>query len=403
MRIIHVHNHYSGSAPSGENVFVRDERKALKEAGCEVIEHNAWSERRQSTLRRIATGISALWNEFERSRLTNRIVAVNPDIVHIHNTFPVLSPAVLYAKRKRSTALVATVHNYRAFCPAGVAFRDGVPCTSCLDRDTVVPAVVHACYRHSHLASLSSAAVVALHKRLRTWAERPDATMVLNDLQKELLTRLGFAAERLHTITPVYSHAVDDYVSEANGAGSKFVILVSRLSEEKGVDVAIRAWRHVTTPIPLIIVGDGPARDRLVHLASSLGLRDRVCFAGLKSFSDTQELMAQSQLVVFTTRCFEGFPLVIREALALSKPLVAAASPGVSTLLEDGWNALLYPFSEPIALAKQVDRLIKNASLKEQLTNGARSFYESALSPEACISRILDVYRGALEFRRSAD
>src|ERR1700735_3403435 len=149
MKILLVHNRYRSGTPSGENRVAEQESSALAAQGHEVsrfdrssdeIEH--WSLAKKATL-----PARIVWNSETFRDMRGALRAQRPDVVHVHNTFPLLSAAVLYACRDAGVPVVATLHNYRLACAGGDFFRDGAVCHDCAV-GAPAPALRHGCYRN---------------------------------------------------------------------------------------------------------------------------------------------------------------------------------------------------------------------------------------------------------------
>jgi len=192
MRILLLHNFYGSSAPSGENRVVMDERQLLRSAGHEVAEHFAYSDtiRDRGLLPVIGAGLFVPWNPWTRKEVRALIRRLDPDVMHVHNVFPLLSPSIFGAASGTRTAVVNTLHNYRTVCPAAVPLRNGLACTECIETGSVKPALRYGCYRNSRAATIPLAAGVALHRGLGTYVRDVDAFIALTRFQKSVLVRV---------------------------------------------------------------------------------------------------------------------------------------------------------------------------------------------------------------------
>ena len=184
MKVLLVHSRYRSGAPSGENRVVDQELALLAAAGHEVERFQrdsddiaTWPLARKSTL-----PARSMWNGQVRSELARRLEQARPDVVHIHNTFPLISPSVLYACRDNGVPAVATIHNYKLLCASGDFFRDGKPCHDCAG-GKVAPAVLHGCYRGSRLATVPVTAGMALHRP--AWRSLVSAFIFISSSQRE--------------------------------------------------------------------------------------------------------------------------------------------------------------------------------------------------------------------------
>jgi glycosyltransferase involved in cell wall biosynthesis len=163
-----------------------------------------------------------------------------PDVVHVHNTFPLISPSIFHALAGTGVARVLTLHNYRLFCPAAIPMRAGQVCTDCLDRRSVLPALQHGCYRNSRLATVPLALNVALHRAAGTWAHQVDAFIALTEFQRQRVVDAGLPASRVFVKPNFYpgNPAVVPW-----GQRQPYVVFAGRLTAEKGVATLIRAWQ----------------------------------------------------------------------------------------------------------------------------------------------------------------
>lgn len=193
MRVLLVHNFYRSSAPSGENQVFEMERALLERRGHQVDDFTRHSDEivRQGARGAIKGAASTPWNPSSARKLRKRITSFNPDVVHAHNTFPLLSPAVFPAAK--GIARVLTLHNYRLFCAAAIPMREGRVCTDCLDRRSVFPALHHRCYRGSRVATVPLAASIALHRSRGTWATDVEAFIALSEFQRQRVVDAGLA------------------------------------------------------------------------------------------------------------------------------------------------------------------------------------------------------------------
>jgi hypothetical protein len=194
MKVLVVHNRYR--EPGGEDRVVDLETTLLARHGHEVLQYTVDNHEIEG-LSRVALACRTLWNH-RVYRDVRRIVArEGVSVVHVHNTLPLISPAVYYAARAEGIPVVQSLHNYRLVCPNAVCVRDGRPCTSCVGAGLPWPAVRHACYRGSRTASTGVAAVVLFHRALQTWQRRVDAYIAPTRFAREMFVAGGLPADRL--------------------------------------------------------------------------------------------------------------------------------------------------------------------------------------------------------------
>lgn len=339
---------------------------------------------------RAAAGVP--WNPWAAAAIRRDVIRKKPAIVHVHNTFPLLSPAIFPAIGTRS-ARVLTLHNYRLFCPAAIPMRAGRVCTECMDEASSWPAVRYACYRGSRTATLPLAFGVGLHRMLGTWAKHVDAFIALTDFQREKMVRAGLPAELVHVKPNFYpGHPPTHPWHERSDA----VVFVGRLSAEKGVRALIRAWLDWGPSAPeLRIVGDGELRGELERLANGYP-QIPIRFLGQLSGDAAQSEIARARLLVLPSEWFEGFPMVIREAFAFGTPVAASEIGPLPSIVESGISGVLFKSADPGALLDSVREAWITEGFLEKLGADARKAFETFYTEDANYTILIEIYRRAI-------
>ena len=236
MRVVLVHNRYRSIAPSGETAVVEREGKALADLGHEVIwferssdEIEGWPKAKKATL-----PARMIWSREAHRDLTATLREHRPDVVHVHNTFPLMSPSILYACRDARVPVVASIHNKRLMCANGAFFRNGTVCHDCAE-GSALQGVVHGCYRGSRAASASVVLATSVHRR--SWRSLLSAYVFASASQRDLLAGLGLPADRVF----VKPHVIPRKEMR-NVARGPNVMYAGRLEEAKGVRVLMAGW-----------------------------------------------------------------------------------------------------------------------------------------------------------------
>ncbi len=353
LKVVLAHNHYGSSAPSGENAVFEAERALLAARGHAVVSFERHSDEiRSRGLRGLAAGAAATpWNPFAARRLRALLERERPDVLHVHNPFPLLSPSIFHAARGLPVATVWTLHNYRPFCAAATLLRDGVPCTACIDRRSPLPGLRHGCYRGSRAATLPLAAMIGLLDRAGTLAREVDAFVVLTGFQRDMVVRAGLPASRVH----VKANFLADPPAPLPWADREpRVLYAGRLGPEKGVRVLLDAWSLWPDAPLLEIAGDGPERASLEERARVHGLGDRVRFLGQLTPEDVARRMRGARLLAVPSLCFEGFPLVVRDAFAAGVPVAASRLGALADVVHDGASGILFAPGDAADLRRRV-------------------------------------------------
>lgn len=395
-RIMAVHNYYRSSSPSGENTFFDAQCDLLKSRGHEVLVHTRHSDelRRNSLWDRFRAGAATPWNPFEARRAASVVKAFRPDLVHVHNTFPLISPSIFHAISAHAITVI-TLHNFRLQCPAAIPLRSGKVCTQCVDSRSVLPSLLHRCYRRSLAATAPLAVSVALHQWVGTWSDKVDAFIVLSEFQKERMIKAGVPRARLHVLP---NFVTCDGPIVPWDQRERRVLFVGRLSPEKGVATLVQAWRLWGPDAPpLVVVGSGPQEAAL--RASAAGTN--VHFLGHLPPQEVGRLIATSRLVVMPSEWHEPFGLVVVEAFARGTPVAASAIGGLTSLVRDADTGILFPPGQSDALLDSVRTAWRSHERLLQLAVRARHEYEARFTMDSHYSSLMNVYRSAIATRRA--
>lgn len=398
MRLLHVHNYYGSAAPSGENQVFEAESELLKQRGHTVGRFVRHSDtiRAKGGWGALQGALSTPWNSFAAAAIKSAVVEQLPAVVHVHNTFPLLSPSIFYGIGGRA-ARVLTLHNYRLFCPAAIPMRAGEVCTECMDRRSVCPALRHGCYRNSRLATLPLAVNVALHRHLGTWAREVDAFIALSEFQRDRMVEAGLPAELVQVKPNFYP---GDPAVVAWAERDQSVVFAGRLTAEKGVRALVRAWLMWGDSAPeLRIVGDGDLRGELERLAAtSPGVPIR--FLGQLPAAAAQQEIARARLLVLPSEWFEGFPMVVREAFAFGTPAAVSDIGPLPSIVRQGENGVVFRPADPQSLVETVRAAWDSDGYLERLAGGARRSFEDLYSEEANYKMLMTIYEQAIEVSR---
>lgn len=384
LRVLLVHNRYQQRG--GEDVVFDRERALLEGAGVVVETLVFTNDEIRGPWAKLRTAWRTSYSRASARAVAARITDFRPDLVHVHNTFPLITPSVLDACRAAGVPVVKTLHNYRLFCANGLLLRQGEPCTLCSDRKPW-RSVTYGCYRQSGLASVPVARLIDRHLKARTWERKVDLFFCLTDFARGLFSRVGLPVEKLY-LKPNFSPDVGARIGTFASVRGEGAFYLGRLSEEKGLRTLAEAWRGKS--FSLRVIGDGP-------LASFLREEGLPPESGLPQESAWREL-AKGRCLVVPTECYEGaVPLVILEALSLGLPVVATRMGGIPGMLTHEENALLVPAKDPGALRAAVTRLLQDDALWQKLSAGGRELYRSSYSEDSGLEGLLAGYRKVLE------
>lgn len=391
IRALLLHNYYQQSG--GEDQVFACESNLLEDQGHAIqryIVHN----NEVPQLTKLALGKATLWNDKTYQELRNILKRECPDVVHIHNTFPLISPAAYYAAKAEGVAVVQTLHNYRLLCLNAIFFRDGHICEDCMGKAIPWPGVAHACYRDSHTASAVVAAMLTFHRLRNTWTEMVDIYVTLTHFSKHKFIEGGLPAEKI-VIKPNFL-ASDPGLSEGYG---NYALFVGRLSEEKGLSTLLAAWKKLKMTLPLKIVGDGPLASQVEEAARQM---PNVEWLGHKSPHEVHDLMGKATMLIFPSECYETFGRVAIEAFAKGTPVIAANIGAIAEVVEHGCTGLHFRPGDPDDLAAQVEWALTHPTELAQMRKRARAEFEANYTAERNYQLLMDIYERAISSQHKA-
>jgi glycosyltransferase involved in cell wall biosynthesis len=369
MRVAVVHGYYSSRVPSGENVVVDLQVAALRRAGHDV---EVFAIRQDEAEQSRGYVVGAAWRAATGRGPAPDLDRFAPDVVHVHNLFP------NFGRRwtgQYDDRLVATLHNYRPICPAATLFRDGHDCAECPDAGNARPAVQHACYRDSRLATVP----VALGTRFADDPLLRSATrlVVLNDDMAERYAAVGVPRDKLVTVP---NFVPDPAAPDGAPAQRNHWLYVGRLAEEKGILPLVERW---PAGHRLLDVGAGPLEQPVRRAALD---RPEIDLLGMVGHDEVLRLLAGAHGLVFPSLWPEGLPTVYLEALAAGTPVLASPESVVGRLVAEQGTGVVVAGDWAAALA--------DVEARPELGARCRAVFEEHYTERAWLARIETVYAG---------
>lgn len=383
MKVLIVHNTYQQRG--GEDVVVEAESALLVSHGHEVrmfSRSNSDIDAAPPAL----LGMRAMWSAPAASAVRAAIADFAPDVVHVHNTFAVISPSVYWAAAAARVPVVQTLHNFRLLCPQATFLRDGVVCEDCLGH---LPwrGAVRGCYRDSRAQSAMVAATLTLHRALGTWHRKVARYIALNEFCRGKFIEGGLPVERIE-VKPNFV----DLPAPADTRREGF-LFVGRLSVEKGLAVLGAASSALPQAI-VRVAGAGPQSEWLAGNAPGVQL-----LGNLKK-DEVQSEMLRARALVMPSICHESFPLALVEAFGNALPVIASRAGALPELVEDGVTGLTFRAGDADDLARKMRWADEHADAMAAMGHRARERYEEAFSPEPNYRRLMEIYAAAIETQR---
>jgi glycosyltransferase involved in cell wall biosynthesis len=377
VRVLILHSRYLSGDVSGENRVVDDEARLLADAGHDVLVR-LLEPAVDTVADRVATAAKSIWAGRTAASVTRLVRDRGVDVVHAHNLFPELSPAVLPAAKRGGAAVVMTLHNYRMMCLPATLLLDGEHCERCVGR-VPWPGVRHACYRGSRAGSAVLATSLTLH-RTRGSFDAVDRYLAVSGYVRDKHVRAGVPADRI-----VVKENFVPAARERAGAGETFLFL-GRVAREKGLDTLLAAWRAAPDLPPLVVAGDGPDAAALARQAP-----EHVRFLGAVPAADVPELLASARAVLVPSRWQEpAVPRAALEAYAAGVGVIAAATGALPEGVDDA-SGVLVDMDDLGAWVAAARRLAADAE-SLRLGSGAKALWARRFAPDVALRAIEERY-----------
>jgi glycosyltransferase involved in cell wall biosynthesis len=389
MKILKVHNYYV--QPGGEDTVFQAETALLRSHGHEVIEYLESNEKIES-MNKASVALGTLWSFSCYQRLTAFLKAAVPQVVHFHNTFPLISPSAYYACRDLGIPVVQTLDNQRLMCPGASFYRDEKLCLDCLGRTLPWPAILHACYHNSHLDTAVVASMLTLHRVIRTWKTVIDVFLCSTNFYRDLFVKAGLPANKI----VVMPHFVRDQTSANLASRSHdYALFVGRLDPEKGLKTLLEAWRYVD--FPLKIRGNGRLEAELRELIKHHDI-DKVEFIGRLQEQELSDLIRNARFLVIPSEgYYETFGMVIIEAYARGVPVVASNIGVIPEIVSDKQTGLLFEAGDSRDLANKATWMWDHPQEAEVMGRNALKAYQERFQAEQCYRILVGVYESLIQ------
>ncbi len=384
MRILTIHNKYK--IRGGEDESREAEDRLLIERGHEIREFvfdndvispaNVWF-----------TGMQATWSRSAHISVRSELTKWRPDIVDIHNFFPLASPSVHYAARELGIPVVQTLHNFRLLCPGATFYRRGQVCEDCVGSKLPWPSVAHGCYRGSRLQTAAVALMVASHRIAHTWQRKVSLFIAVSDHAKGKFVESGFPASRIF-VKPNFVHAPGP-----PGAGGNHFLYVGRLTVEKGVRTLLSAMDFTDSTVRVKIVGQGPLE---ADVRAAAERNPRIEYLGVLRQREVLDLMGDSKCLIFPSEWYETFGRVAAEAYSRGTPVIAAGLGAMAEIVDEGRTGFHFQAGNPRDLARVINLAEKSPRQLAAMRLEARREFELKYTAERNYGLMMAAYERAI-------
>lgn len=329
---------------------------------------------------------TALYNPSSIDGVRSAIRSFGPDVVHIHNLYPLVSPAVLPVVREMGVPIVMTVHNYRLVCPNGLFYNKEGVCERCAGGKEW-NCILQNCEEFLP-KSVGYAVRNAWARIARQYSGNVDAFLCLTKFQKNKLVANGFQESRCHVVPNFIETELQGTPLPEKPGSNPSVLFIGRLNRQKGIDIIIESARRCPE-VSFRLAGSVDASffdpSRVPPNVRLLGVID-----------EKQKLdeLRQASALVFASRSYEGFPMVFLEAMHQATPVIAPKYAGYPEVVRDGENGWLFDFNDPEDLARNVRSAVVDPGLAARLGRNGYRILENEYSGEVWYRMYMEIISG---------
>ena len=385
MKILQIHNKYQLSG--GEDSVVENEKRLLESKGHEVfpyIKDNSEISN-YSVFKKVALIQSSVWSNESYDEVIEIIKRIEPDICHVHNYMPLISPAVFYACKEVNIPVVQTLHNYRMLCTNAYLFRDGKVCEECIDK-SLYHSLKYRCYRNSIIQTLTVARMIEQNKKKGTFNEEVDGYICLSNFARVKFIEGGLPKEKLF-LKPNFLFEDPGYSDNEEN----YFFFAGRLDETKGVHILIKVIKQLPG-IKFKVAGEGPYQKKMIDI-------NNLEYKGHLIKDKLLQYLKNSVALIFPSVLYETFGLLIIEAFACGKPVIASRLGAMAELVEVGKTGLLFEPGSAKDLELKIKWAVENPEEIKQMGKNARREYEMKYTASKNYSVLMDIYTQVINNR----
>jgi glycosyltransferase involved in cell wall biosynthesis len=383
MRVLVAHNSYR--IRGGEDVAVEAEVDLLRRHGHDVRVYGR-ANRDIAGIGALALARDTVWSSRTAEDIATEIDRFRPELIHAHNTVPLISPSLYWAAHRRDVPVVQSLHNFRLVCLNGLLLRKHQPCEDCVGK-APWRGVVRRCYKDSASASAVLASMLGVHRAVGTYRGAIARYIALSEFSRRKFIEGGLPAERI-VVKPNFAERADGPTSNGCARERNGFLFAGRLAPEKGIETLAEAVR-LLPDVSLRVAGSGEEAKRLQDIPG-------VALLGHVGPDRLRSEMRQAVALVVPSICYENCPRSIIEAYEAGLPVIASRTGALEEMVRDGENGLLFRVGDSRDLAEKMGWARGHRAAMNEMGKQAKLRYSEAFSPEVNYQRLLDIYHGAI-------
>ncbi len=384
MFILQVFNEYR-SRFNGEEGVVKHLDSLLRKHGHETYLWTRSSQDIENSLTgKMKAFFSGIYDQASHDDMLKMIDIHQPDVIHVHNVYPLFSPSILVAAKKRNVPVVMSLHNQNLTCPKADHLYKGKVCERCFGGKEY-NCVLRNC-RENMIESIGYAARSSLAYHQGWFRDNVTLFLAMTKFAQKRLAKAGYPEDRI----VVLPNMVDIPEESCEPAEGKYIAFAGRLSTEKGIETLLSAAKMVPDA-QIHLAGSGPIEEHLKQIAPP-----NVVFRGRLDRGQMLEFYRNARAFVLPSICFEMCPLVILEAMAMGLPVIASQTGGLGELVDDGDTGFLFERGNAGELAHRLRQLWNGPALCSRLGQRGRVKAMREYSETVFTDRLFGYYDQAL-------
>ncbi|HTW57374.1 MAG TPA: glycosyltransferase family 4 protein [Terriglobales bacterium] len=367
MRILSVHNQFRQYAGS-DIVAAADERMFRQHAEVASYVRNSSEIASAGTLDKARLALDTIYSRRTVREIAEVVRDFRPDIAYVHNVFPLISPSLYHALDRLRVPSVHVIHDFRLWCPNSRFYINNQPCRDC-QLGNYWPAVAKRCVQGSTAYSALYAGSLYLNRKL-DFTQKIGGYICLTEFAKQLLVESRVPENKIH----ICPNHIDTASFTPQYDGGQYVLYLGGLYRDKGVMTVAKAFARLPD-IPVKFVGAGDADEELREYIRENGMANAEV-VGFKGGAEKLEYLRNSLFTICATHCYETFGLVVLEAYASGKPVVASAIGALPYIVEPEQTGLLFEPQNAEDLAAKVRWLYEQPVKIESMGRKGRALVE---------------------------
>lgn len=383
MKILYIHNEYA--APSGEETAAEELVTLLREHSHEV----RWFRRSSAEIKGLSGKIKAFLTGLANPAIAKKLGKVldefQPDLVQVQNIYPILSPSIFSPVKKRKIPIVMRCPNYRMFCPNGLCCdHQGNVCERCFGGRE------WNCFLKNCLGSRFKSFGYAL----RSWVARitkrilnnVDIYIVQTEFQKQKFLGQGIPEEKIGILPGI----MQKMAPPALWVPGKYISFIGRISKEKGIQEFIESAKNLPE-LPFLVAGSGGNMSEMQKNSP-----ENIKWCGFVKGEDLREIYINSRMIIVPSRCYEGFPNVIIQAMQMEKPVIAVDFGASGAIVKDRVTGVKFSPGNGNELKEKIQNLYDDTVLCRKFGQTGRAMVLDLYSRERIYEELMKIYQRAL-------